>query len=54
MGCISVNAGKAQSVRIYNIAGQLVRNAQVSSGVTTINGIPAGIYVVNGTKVMVK
>lgn len=54
VGCISVNAGKAQSVRIYNIAGQLVRNAQVRSGVTTINGIPAGIYVVNGTKVMVK
>lgn len=54
VGSISVNAGKAQSVRIYNIAGQLVRNAQVGSGVTTINGIPAGIYVVNGTKVMVK
>lgn len=54
VGCISVNAGKAQLVRIYNIAGQLVRNAQVGSGVTTINGIPAGIYVVNGTKVMVK
>lgn len=54
VGCISVNAGKAQSVRIYNIAGQLVRHAQVGSGVTTINGIPAGIYVVNGTKVMVK
>ena len=54
VGCISVNAGKAQSVRIYNIAGQLVRNAQVGSGVTTINGIPAGIYVVNDTKVMVK
>lgn len=54
VGCISVNAGKAQSVRIYNITGQLVRNAQVGSGVTTINGIPAGIYVVNGTKVMVK
>lgn len=54
VGCISVNAGKAQSVRIYNIAGQLVRNAQVGSGVTTINGIPSGIYVVNGTKVMVK
>lgn len=54
VGCISVNAGKAQSVRIYNIAGQLVRNAQVGSGVTTINDIPAGIYVVNGTKVMVK
>lgn len=54
VGCISVNAGKAQSVRIYNIAGQLVRNAQVGSGVTTINGISAGIYVVNGTKVMVK
>lgn len=54
VGCISVNVGKAQSVRIYNIAGQLVRNAQVGSGVTTINGIPAGIYVVNGTKVMVK
>ena len=54
VGSISVNAGKAQSVRIYNIAGQLVRNAQVGSGVTTINGISAGIYVVNGTKVMVK
>lgn len=54
VGCISVNAGKAQPVRIYDIAGQLVRNAQVGSGVTTINGIPAGIYVVNGTKVMVK
>lgn len=54
VGCITVNAGKAQQVRIYNIAGQLVRNAQVGNGVTTINDIPAGIYVVNGTKVMVK
>ena len=44
---IIANGGKAFDV--YDVAGRKVR-----TGTTTLNGLPAGIYVVNGKKIIVK
>jgi hypothetical protein len=40
----------AQSGKIYNAAGQLVGKGNIN----TVNSLPAGIYVVNGVKVIKK
>jgi hypothetical protein len=40
----------AQSGKIYNAAGQLVGKGNIN----TVNNLPAGIYVVNGVKVIKK
>lgn len=53
-GAIAVNVGKAQTVRIYSVSGALVRTVQVEAGFTPIQGLTPGVYVVNGTKVIVK
>ena len=53
-GCIIVNAANAEQVNIYNIAGRLVRSMTVEEGTTTVDGLMAGFYIVNGTKVLVK
>lgn len=53
-GAIAVNVGKAQTVRIYSVSGALVRTVQVEAGFTPIQGFTPGVYVVNGTKVIVK
>ena len=52
-GAIAVNVGKAQMVRIYAMSGALVRTVQVEAGFTPIQGFTPGVYVVNGTKVVV-
>lgn len=39
---------------LYNTAGQAVRQLDVPVGVTEINGLPKGIYIVDGQKVIVK
>lgn len=52
-GAIAVNVGKAQMVRIYAMSGALVRSVQVEAGFTPIQGFTPGVYVVNGTKVVV-
>ena len=53
-GAIAVNVGKAQTIRIYSVSGALVRTVQVEAGFTPIQGFTPGVYVVNGTKVIVK
>lgn len=53
-GAIAVHAGAAQRVNIYNVAGQLVRVADVGEGLTPIQGFTPGIYLVNGVKVVVR
>lgn len=53
-GAIAVNVGKAQTIRIYSVSGTLVRTVQVEAGFTPIQGFTPGVYVVNGTKVIVK
>ena len=51
---LSITCGKAQSVRIYTISGQLVREVRLNEGENTIEGIPAGLYLVGNQKVLVK
>lgn len=53
-GAIAVNVGKAQTIRIYSVSGALARTVQVEAGFTPIQGFTPGVYVVNGTKVIVK
>lgn len=50
--CIKVTALEAQEVAVYSVDGRLVRKVRVNSGTTRI-ALPAGVYVVNGEKVLV-
>lgn len=53
-GRILVNAGSAQTVRVYNVSGALVRETSVGAGVSALDGFVPGAYVVNGHKVLVR
>ena len=50
--CIKVTALEAQEVAVYSVDGRLVRKVRVNAGTTRI-ALPAGVYVVNGEKVLV-
>lgn len=52
-GAIVINAEKAATVRVYNITGVLVASVDAQPGTTTVN-LPAGIYIANGTKLIVR
>lgn len=53
-GSIAVNCGKAQTVHVYGLDGKLVRSAELQRGFNAIQGLGAGVYIVNGEKVIVK
>ena len=50
--CITVTALAAQDVAVYSVDGRLVRKVRVGEGTTRI-AVPAGMYIVGGTKVLV-
>ena len=50
--CITVTSLEPQEIVVYSVDGRLVRKVRVNSGTTRI-ALPAGVYVVNGEKVMV-
>ena len=50
--CIKVTALEAQEIAVYSVDGRLVRKVRVNAGTTRI-AVPAGVYVVNGEKVLV-
>ena len=50
---ITVVSGKARSLRVYNLTGQLVRQLKVEEGRNHFEGFAAGIYLVEGQKVIV-
>ncbi len=52
-GVITVNSDKAQNVKVYTAGGALVKNVAVSAGEVSIP-VAAGLYIVNGSKVVVK
>lgn len=52
-GMININADKAQLVKVYTVGGALVKSADVKAGATSLP-VPAGMYIVNGNKVVVK
>lgn len=52
-GCIIIASLKAQPVYVYGVDGRLVRSLKVAEGTTRVE-LPAGIYVVLGSKVVVR
>lgn len=50
--CITVTALEEQEIIVYSVDGRLLRRQHVAEGTTRIE-LPAGMYVVNGTKVLV-
>lgn len=53
-GCIVVETEAGAQVYVYNTVGSLVRSVEAVAGKTRIDGIGAGIYIVNGVKVIVR
>ena len=53
-GVISINsAADCGNVAVYSVDGRVAANAYVTAGTTTVE-VPAGLYIVNGQKVIVK
>ena len=50
--CITVTSLEAQDIAVYSVDGRLVRKVSVGEGTTRIT-VPAGLYIVNGMKVLV-
>lgn len=53
-GEILISSDKAQAMCIYNLSGQVVNKANVKAGESIAISVPAGLYIVNGKKVIVK
>lgn len=54
-GCILLHATtQGTSVNIYTLDGRLVRRVSLDNPLTRVDGIAAGVYVVEGNKVLVK
>ena len=53
-GMLTITASHSQDVVIRSINGMVVKNANVEAGNTTTVALPAGIYIVNNTKIIVK
>ncbi len=52
-GCIEINAAEPADIRIADTKGTIIDSRRVDEGSTTIP-LPAGIYIVNSTKVAVR
>ena len=50
--CVVITALEAQTVSIYSVDGRLVRKVNVTDGTTRV-ALPAGMYIVNGEKILV-
>lgn len=50
--CVVITALEAQTVSIYSVDGRLVRKVNVIDGTTRV-ALPAGMYIVNGEKILV-
>lgn len=53
-GAICISSNNPVDVTIVDINGCMIKSVNVSSGSTVIDGLPAGILIVNGTKVLVR
>lgn len=51
--CISITLLEPQAIAIYGVDGRKIRDIRAKKGTTRI-AVPAGIYIVNGEKVVVK
>ena len=53
-GCLTVSSDADAIVRVFTVAGQLVANEDITAGETLRMSVPQGVYLVNGTKVVVR
>lgn len=53
-GRIAITAGRPATVSIHSVGGQLVAKVRLAAGETASYGVAQGVYVVNGTKVVVR
>lgn len=53
-GYLEITSGKDANVRISNLGGMLIDKEQMMAGETRIVNVPAGVYIVNGVKIIVK
>lgn len=53
-GEILISSDKAQTMSIYSLSGQMVKQANVKAGENIAVSVPAGLYIVNGKKIIVK
>lgn len=53
-GLLTITASRSQDVVIRSVNGMVVKDTNVEAGNTTTVALPAGIYVVNNTKITVK
>ena len=53
-GVITMTSAIEQNVRVNSTSGVLVSNAKLQAGETQTINVPAGIYVINGVKIIVK
>ena len=53
-GEILISSGKSQTMGIYSLSGQMVKQVNVKVGENVAVPVPAGLYIVNGKKIIVK
>ena len=53
-GGLAVSSDADTTVRVFTVAGQLVANEDITAGETLRMSVPQGVYLVNGTKVVVR
>lgn len=53
-GEILISSDKAQTMGIYSLSGQMVKQANVKAGENVAVPVPEGLYIVNGKKIIVK
>ena len=51
--CLSITLLDAKSIRIYSLDGRVVRELELEAGTTTVE-LPAGIYIVENSKVIIR
>ena len=53
-GEILISSDKAQTMSVYSLSGQMVKQANVKAGENIAVPVTAGLYIVNGKKIIVK
>jgi len=53
-GTLSLTATRAQDVNIHAVNGVNMKRVELEAGESQVVSLPAGIYIVNGTKIVVK
>lgn len=53
-GGVIIESSLNRHVDIYSISGMLIRSLEVEAGMTSIQGLQPGVYIVNNTKLVVR